>query len=73
MSFTGMGAEVIFARNIYLNSALAVLYAAGPGVYSASGAPAAGLGAIGSLYMSSGGSLYFKQAAGWKRIDNWVS
>jgi hypothetical protein len=42
------------------------------GILSGSGAPDAALGSTGWIYLSDGGSLYFKQAAGWRRIDNWV-
>ena len=42
-------------------------------ILSGAGAPAAGLGATGDIYLSTGGSFYVKQAAGWRRIDDWVS
>lgn len=37
-----------------------------------SGVPSSGLGSTGDLCMSQGGSLYFRQSNGWRRIDNWL-
>ena len=44
----------------------------GPVIRTGSGAPS-GSAAYGSLYLSTGGSLWFYQATGWRRIDNWAS
>jgi hypothetical protein len=59
-----------FGSNIILSD-----LAAGQSVYLfvRSGAPSSGDGVTGSLWLSTGGSLYFKQSGGWRRIDNWVT
>jgi hypothetical protein len=44
----------------------------GPVIMTGSGTPS-GSAAYGSLYLSTGGSLWFYQATGWRRIDNWAS
>ena len=44
----------------------------GPGIYWGSGTPSMSAD-VGSIYLSTGGSLWFYQTSGWRRIDNWVS
>lgn len=71
------GTAVAVAANLNVTGNIAATgtVRSGSGAYfrSGSGVPAAGLGTTGDIYASTGGSLYFKQAAGWKRIDNWES
>lgn len=49
-----------------------VILRGGPGIYWGSGTPSMSAD-VGSIYLSTGGSLWFYQTSGWRRIDNWVS
>lgn len=44
----------------------------GPTITYGAGAPS-GPQPVGSLYLGTGGSLWFYQVNGWRRIDNWTS